>query len=68
MRKYMKKIAKDYPYRVKAIRTQLGLTQPEFGEQIGVSFVTISRWENGLTVPLPMAWRHIVDLENKLKA
>jgi putative transcriptional regulator len=32
---------------VRAIRTQMGLTQAQFGEVVGVDQSTISNWENG---------------------
>jgi putative zinc finger/helix-turn-helix YgiT family protein len=38
------------PEQVKAIRTQLGLTQPEFERLLGVGKNTCVRWERG-TIP-----------------
>ncbi len=32
---------------VRRVRRQLGLTQGEFAERIGVHLVTVSRWERG---------------------
>lgn len=37
--------------RIKYLRQQLGLTQKEFGQKIGVSAVTISTSESGKTKP-----------------
>lgn len=32
-------------------RMQLGLTQIELAQQLGVGYATINRWENGITKP-----------------
>ena len=42
------------PAELKAARRRLGLTQRALGEALGVSRVTIARWEAGLH-PLPRA-------------
>jgi len=36
---------------LKRLRDELSLTQTQLAEQLGVSFATISRWENGKVVP-----------------
>lgn len=36
---------------VKMVRTELGLTQEEFARELGVSFPTLNRWENGQVNP-----------------
>jgi non-specific serine/threonine protein kinase len=33
--------------RVRELRTRLGLSQGQFAARLGVSYVTVSRWENG---------------------
>lgn len=33
------------------LRTALKLTQAQFGERVGVSWMTILRWENGKSAP-----------------
>jgi type I restriction enzyme M protein len=48
---------------VRAVRTRLELTQARLAEQIGVSFATVNRWENGQAKPTRLAWQQIVDLE-----
>jgi DNA-binding transcriptional regulator YiaG len=40
---------------VKAIRQELGLTQQEFATKLGVALPTISRWENRVHKPSPLA-------------
>ncbi|PSF31071.1 transcriptional regulator [Aphanothece hegewaldii CCALA 016] len=44
---------------VRETRSRMGLTQIQFAQQLGVSFQTVNRWENGKTQPLPMALRLI---------
>jgi DNA-binding transcriptional regulator YiaG len=41
---------------VRRIRQQLGMTQAEFAERLGVHTMTVSRWERGtVAVPEPVA-------------
>ena len=37
----------DYPQIIKDIREQLGLSQEYLERELGVSFATVNRWENG---------------------
>jgi transcriptional regulator with XRE-family HTH domain len=39
----------DFSKMVKDVRSQLGLSQEELAHELGVSFATINRWENGKT-------------------
>src|SRR5689334_7661717 len=41
----------DVPAILAAIRGQLGLTQEELAERLGVSFATVNRWEGGSNAP-----------------
>lgn len=54
----MKKLIKD-------IREKTGLSQNDFGEQLGVSFSTVNRWENGKAYPNKMAQMGLHDLAEK---
>ena len=36
---------------LQAIRAEMGLTQEEAAERLGVAFATVNRWEGGLTMP-----------------
>jgi len=38
---------KTWASRVLSLRKRLGLTQETFAQRLGVSFVSVSRWENG---------------------
>lgn len=39
--------------RIRTLRKSLGLTQEEFGEQLGVTKLTVLRWERDNKVPEP---------------
>src|SRR6516164_4960122 len=49
---------------IKALRSRLGITQSRLAELMGVSFVTVSRWENGASVPSPSALATILKAES----
>ena len=50
------------PERVKILRNSLGLTQTELAERLGVTYVTISRWENGQARPNRLAIKALTSL------
>src|SRR5262245_12810733 len=41
----------DVPAVLGAIRAQLGLTQQQLAQRLGVSFATVNRWEGGSNIP-----------------
>ena len=41
----------DYADRIQTVRQEIGATQSQFAERIGVSYVTVNRWENGKNTP-----------------
>src|SRR5439155_19446993 len=41
----------DVPSVLGAIRAQLGLTQQQLAQRLGVSFATVNRWEGGANIP-----------------
>jgi transcriptional regulator with XRE-family HTH domain len=44
------------PVELRRIRAELGLTQTELGEELGVHRVTVARWETGERgIPEPVA-------------
>lgn len=45
--------------RVRRVRTTLGLTQAKLAELMGVSFVTVSRWETGQSSPSALALQRL---------
>ena len=40
---------------IKTVREQLELSQEDLAREIGVSFATVNRWENGQTTPSKLA-------------
>lgn len=45
----------DYPTLLKTVRDQLGLSQEDLARELGVSFATVNRWENGQAKPSKLA-------------
>ena len=58
--------ATDYAARIRSLRDKLGLTQGELAERLGVSNVSISRWENNQNEPSTLAWNRLRELESGL--
>ncbi|MBD2365405.1 helix-turn-helix transcriptional regulator [Anabaena minutissima FACHB-250] len=52
---------------VRQLRQLLGLTQEQFAAEVGVTLVTINRWENNRAKPLPLALKQIKAKLNQLK-
>jgi|GEM_PF-356746 DNA-binding transcriptional regulator YiaG len=48
------------------IRERTGLSQEKFAAKLGVTFPTVSRWENGRAKPSPLALKQIENLLRKL--
>lgn len=46
---------KDIPALVKDIRMQMALSQEDLARELGVSYATVNRWENGLSKPSKLA-------------
>ena len=49
--------------RVRELRTRLGLSQEQFAARLGVSYVTVSRWENGRSGMSAAARQRLMELE-----
>ena len=45
----------DFAEKVKYVRSTLKLSQEDFAHELGVSFATINRWENGNYQPSGLA-------------
>lgn len=45
----------DYPGLLREVRRQLGISQEDLARELGVSFATINRWENGKVKPSKLA-------------
>lgn len=53
--------------RIKQLREELNMTQENFAHEIGVTFATVNRWENGRTTPNKVAQKVLLLLERKLR-
>ncbi len=51
----MKTEEQPFSMLVKEIRRQLGISQEDLAHQLGVSFATVNRWENGQAKPSRLA-------------
>ena len=51
----MNREIENFPERVKEVRRKLGLSQEDLAHELGVSFATVNRWENGKTRPSKLA-------------
>jgi putative transcriptional regulator len=51
----MKFIQPDYPSLVKEVRRQLSISQEDLARELGVSYATVNRWENGQAKPSKLA-------------
>ena len=49
---------------LKKIRQQKGWSQEDLAREIGVSFATVNRWENGKTKPSRLAQEKIKQVAN----
>ena len=53
------------PNQIRSLRRTTGLTQQQFADLLGVSFVTLNRWENGQTKPSAMGVAKLKELSDK---
>lgn len=51
----MKSIHPDYAVLVKEVRRQLAISQEDLARELGVSYATVNRWENGQARPSRLA-------------
>lgn len=45
---------------IKDIRKRLGLSQNGFANRLGVTWITVNRWENGVQKPSPLAIEKLI--------
>lgn len=55
----------DVAERVKELRAKLGLTQEQFAAKVGVTRLTMDRWENSRGNPSPLAIRRIEEQQHE---
>ena len=53
--------------KIRQLRQDLNMTQENFAHEIGVTFATVNRWENGRTTPNKVAQKVLKLLEKKLR-
>jgi putative transcriptional regulator len=51
------------PDEVKGIRALMGVSQPIFGQFLGVDVKTVRSWEQGRRVPSGMAYRFLEEIQ-----
>jgi putative transcriptional regulator len=51
--------------KIRQLRQNLNMTQENFAHEIGVTFATVNRWENGRTTPNKVAQKVLKLLEKK---
>lgn len=44
---------------IRELRLQIGLTQEQFAAELGVTYSSMNRWENGRSKPSPLAMQKI---------
>ena len=52
----------DAPRMIRTWRQRAGLTQEHLAHALGVTFSTVSRWENGHVRPSGLAWKALVQV------
>lgn len=52
---------------IKQLRHKLGLSQEGLARKLGVSVLTVRRWEKGTFKPSPLALRRIEELREETK-
>ena len=56
---------KDITRMIKELRKRLGLTQEQFAQKVGVTFVTVNNWEKGHRRPHPFLLKKLLSMANK---
>jgi putative transcriptional regulator len=64
----MKPIIPDYPSMVKEVRRQLAISQEDLARELGVSYATVNRWENGQAKPSKLARVQLDGFCEKMKS
>lgn len=55
----MASASREFITRVKSLRATLSLSQEDLAKELGVSFATVNRWENGKTQPSKLAKKQL---------
>jgi putative transcriptional regulator len=54
-------------FDVKKLRIKLGLTQEQLAQLLGVSWITVNRWERNKCNPSPLAAEKLQTLFNRIE-
>jgi putative transcriptional regulator len=57
----------DIPLPIKELRKQLGLTQEQFAQKVGVTYGSVNNWENGKRTPQPFLVRRLIEMKDELE-
>jgi len=57
----------NIPKLVKGLRKQLGLTQEQFAQKVGVTYGSVNHWENGKRRPQPFLVRRLLEIKKELE-
>jgi len=57
----------DIPKLVKRLREQLGMTQEQFAQKVGVTYGSVNHWENGKRRPQPFLVRRLLEIKKELE-
>lgn len=55
----MASVPSEFIAQIKALRATLRLSQEGLAKELGVSFATVNRWENGRTQPSTLAKKQL---------
>ena len=47
---------------LRALRAGAGMTQQDLADKLGVTHISVSRWENGKTIPSPRYIKRMADI------
>lgn len=53
---------------VRRLREQLGLTQEQFAQKVGVTYSTVNHWENGKRAPQPFLLSRLRQLQEQVES
>ena len=56
------------PKEIKSMRRSVRMTQEEFAHELGVTFTTVNRWENGKAIPSRLAIRALERYRRRTEA
>ncbi|NQW47354.1 MAG: helix-turn-helix domain-containing protein, partial [Planctomycetes bacterium] len=56
-------LPEDYAERIRRMRKRLGLTQKQMAARLGMSHITVCRWEKGLIEPSAPSWQQLRRLD-----